>query len=231
VREVPVGPRGQIDESGLPADVPMFEQVVDSEGRIVTSPQGGRMKAAHVAGANIGSPPYVARCVGCHVGHSTLVRDEPLRQPEWFNASTSARVEGTSVAEGSAFRGVVDRATRGPARDVAWIAAGGGGEGVRLTWTIPIEIGAVVLYNVRPDGAAGTDLVVTSSEVIVRRAGVIVDRRHFAGRLSPDGTRLELTGRPADEIEVRVTSVQGRVEGRDLAALAEVETVARLPRR
>jgi hypothetical protein len=231
VREVPVGPHGEIDESGLPADVPMFEQVVDSKGRIVTSPQSGRMKAAHVAGANVGSPPYVARCVGCHVGHSTLVRDEPVRQPEWFNASTSARVEGTSVAEGSAFRAVVDRATRGPARDVAWIASRGGGEGVRLTWTIPIEIGAVVLYNVRPDEAAGTDLVVTASEVIVRRAGAVVDRRTFAGRLSPDGTRLELSGRAADEIEVRVTAVQGRVEGRDLAALAEVETVARLPGR
>jgi hypothetical protein len=102
---------------------------------------------------------------------------------------------------------------------------------VRLTWTIPIEIGAVVLYNVRPDEAAGTDLVVTASEVIVRRAGAVVDRRTFAGRLSPDGTRLELSGRAADEIEVRVTAVQGRVEGRDLAALAEVETVARLPGR
>jgi hypothetical protein len=67
LRTAPVSAAGEIDARGLPVDVPMFEQVVDSRGRIVMSETG----PAHVAGFNA-SAPGERRCIGCHVGHSAI---------------------------------------------------------------------------------------------------------------------------------------------------------------
>ena len=66
VREAPVAKNGRVDESGLPAGVPMFEQLVDAHGSVLRSAHG----AAHVAGFNFGRPGQTASCVGCHRGHS-----------------------------------------------------------------------------------------------------------------------------------------------------------------
>jgi hypothetical protein len=69
VREAPVGPDGSVSE-WLPADTPLFEQVVDSSGRVLLSAHG----AAHVAGFNAGRDGAESRCIGCHLGHSTRIR-------------------------------------------------------------------------------------------------------------------------------------------------------------
>lgn len=69
VREAAVGPNGRVDESGLPAGLPMFEQIVDRDGRVLRAAHG----LAHVAGLNAGAAGGVTRCIGCHVGHSTLL--------------------------------------------------------------------------------------------------------------------------------------------------------------
>lgn len=68
LREAPVGARGEVNERGLPAGVPMFEQLVDSTGRVLMTAHG----PAHVAGSNPGVEGRASRCVGCHLGHSTL---------------------------------------------------------------------------------------------------------------------------------------------------------------
>ena len=68
IREVPVGPRGEVNERGLPADTPLFEQLADSGGRVLMTAHG----PAHVAGLNSGVAGFTTRCVGCHLGHSTL---------------------------------------------------------------------------------------------------------------------------------------------------------------
>ncbi len=73
VREAAVGAGGRVDEAGLPAGLPMFEQLVDREGRVLRTAHG----PAHVAGLNAGSPGGVSRCIGCHSGHSTRVRPGP----------------------------------------------------------------------------------------------------------------------------------------------------------
>ena len=68
IREAAVGANGRVDEPGLPAGLPMFEQLVDAQGRILLGAHG----PAHVAGLNAGAAGAVTRCIGCHVGHSTL---------------------------------------------------------------------------------------------------------------------------------------------------------------
>jgi hypothetical protein len=60
-----------VDVADLPAFVPMFEDLVDSTGRVLRGPRG----LAHVAGLNVGDSRTPSTCVGCHRGHSILVRD------------------------------------------------------------------------------------------------------------------------------------------------------------
>lgn len=67
LRTARISPSGEIDVDGLPVDVPMFEQVVDANGRVLMSESG----PAHVAGFNA-SAPGERLCVGCHVGHSAI---------------------------------------------------------------------------------------------------------------------------------------------------------------
>jgi hypothetical protein len=68
LREERVSPSGAVDVRGLPAGTPMFEQLTDSAGRVLRSAHA----PAHVAGLNAGRAGDTARCVGCHLGHSTL---------------------------------------------------------------------------------------------------------------------------------------------------------------
>ncbi len=68
LREVPVGRHGAIRATGLPAGVPMFEQLADAAGHPLVTAHG----PAHVAGLNAGTAGTVTRCVGCHTGHSRL---------------------------------------------------------------------------------------------------------------------------------------------------------------
>lgn len=68
VREVAVGADGGVDEGGLPAGTPMFEQLVGADGRVLLTAHG----PAHVAGSNVGLAGTTSRCLGCHLGHSTL---------------------------------------------------------------------------------------------------------------------------------------------------------------
>lgn len=75
IRELAVGPDGEVDARGLPADVPLFEQLVDSTGQLLRSAHG----PAHVAGFNAGARGGRSRCVGCHLGHSALLPRSPRR--------------------------------------------------------------------------------------------------------------------------------------------------------
>jgi hypothetical protein len=65
IREVPIRSDGSVDEL-LPADTPLFEQLIDAHGKVLRTADG----PAHVAGYNWGRHGETVRCVGCHVGHS-----------------------------------------------------------------------------------------------------------------------------------------------------------------
>jgi hypothetical protein len=72
IREVPIRPDGSVDEI-LPADTPLFEQLIDAHGKVLRSADG----PAHVAGYNWGRHGTEVRCVGCHIGHSLAPVPKP----------------------------------------------------------------------------------------------------------------------------------------------------------
>lgn len=75
IREAPVAPDGSIRVEGLPAETALFEQLVDRRRGVLPSAHG----PAHVAGSNWAPAGSVARCTGCHLGHSALDPDREGR--------------------------------------------------------------------------------------------------------------------------------------------------------
>ena len=66
VTQAPVPRNGRVDLQ-LPAEAPLFEMLVDENGRALMTAHG----PAQVRGFNAGSQAATSRCSGCHLGHST----------------------------------------------------------------------------------------------------------------------------------------------------------------
>jgi hypothetical protein len=220
VREAKLEASGAVHESDIPGDVPMFEQLVDGQGRILRS----AFAPAHVPGFNFARTGSGTKCVGCHAGHSALPVPKNNLEAKWFNASPSAEAK---VSGGEGAGGLVDRRAKGPVRETGWVAGGSEPPWARLSWAVPIDARAVVLYAPTPDGKAGTDLEVRGCEVVFFRDGQEVGRAP-AGRIRPGGTRIDFPVTRIDAIELRDFRVHGMVEHRPAVALAEIETIARM---
>jgi hypothetical protein len=122
----------------------------------------------------------------------------------------------------------VDRRARNDTLGVAWVAASREGESVTLSWPIPIEVSRLVLYGIRPNRKAGTDIRVKNCRVVLLRDGIIARELADCGPVRPEGTAVDVPPTVIDALRVDLTGVQGRVKGRRIAGLAEVETIARI---
>jgi hypothetical protein len=187
------------------------------------------MGPAHVPGANFARVGSGTKCVGCHAGHSALPVPDNYMRAQWFNASPSAKVEVSSRALGAApARALVDRRAKGPIAETGWVADTPEGAEARLEWALPIECKAFVLYAPTPDRRAGTNVSIRTCEVIWSLGGREVGRQIVRRPLRPGGTRVDISPARIDAVVVRPTQVRGTVGHRRTAALAEIETIARL---
>ncbi len=222
---------GQIGFDNAPANVSMFEQIVDSAGRVL---KGSKGQVAHVIGMNYGRIGTGTKCVGCHSGHTRIPVPPTISEGSFFNVSTSATVTQSSfryVSDSLQFPGkrVVDRKAQNDTSTVNWIANGTANEYVNLKWNVPVDIRRFTLYNVRPNPATNTNIQVTDCEVFFYYNGAQVEHIPATGSISYQGTTFQVPSVPKiDEMRVIVKSFTGTVNGLNAAALAEVETNARI---
>jgi hypothetical protein len=222
---------GQISFDIAPADVPMFEQVVDSLGKVV---RGSTGQVAHVMGMNYGRNGIGTKCVGCHAGHTTIPVPPNLTEGGFFNTSTSATVIASSfrfINDSLQFPGsrVIDRKARNDSLRVNWIANGSNNEFVNLHWDVPIDVRRVTLYNIRPNPSNNTNIQVTDCEVLFYYQSNQVAAISSTGVISVNGSTFSVPATPKiDEMKVTVRSFTGQITGQSVAGLAEVETNARI---
>jgi hypothetical protein len=225
VHEAPVTPQGAVHVDAAPSDLPMFEQLVDAQGRVLRSAHA----TAHVPGFNYTRPGAGTKCVGCHAGHSAIRVPASAGEAEWTNVAPGARVTASSELRGTpGAAAAVDRRTVGEPTEVVWMADGADHEWLRLEFPEPVELRAAVLYGMRMKTKEGGPLVVRRSELVLFEKGR--ERKHVPvdRALSPEGTRVELGGTRIDALEFRPLAIEGKFRGRALAALAEIETIARI---
>ncbi len=224
-REAAVTAAGAVHLEDLPADTPMFEQLIDAHGHVLRSAGG----PAHVPGMNFARLGGGTQCVGCHTGHSAIAVATSASEAAWTNASPSAAVTASSTApECAGARAVADRRAKGNPRTVGWIAQSDTAQWIRMDWGSPIEVRAVVLYAFGVNPREKTDLAVRESEVVLYHRDRVVARFPVARPLAAGGTRIACAPTVADRLEFRVLRATGRVLGRRAVGLAEIETIARL---
>ena len=116
----------------------MFEQIVDSSGKVVSGYKG---QVAHVTGMNFGRPGTGTKCVGCHAGHTVLPVAPTISEGQFFNVSTSSYVTQSSyryINDSLQYPGsrVVDRKAQNDTLTVNWISTGSSNEYVDLKWDL-----------------------------------------------------------------------------------------------
>lgn len=230
LKTAPVFYMGGVHEHDVPAEVPLFEQIVDKDGKVLETTDG---KFAHVAGFNFERLGSGTKCVGCHIGHSMLEVPKNGEDAEWFNASPSARVTASSEfrkSNGTLFSAsnVVDRQARVGGDSVIWVSAEGKGSWVELRWDMPIEARQFVLYNIPKNSSDGTTILVHNCRILLYYDGNEVRTLSHTGGLSSEGTAVSFPPTKIDAAKIIITDYRGAIQRRSLAGLAEVETIARL---
>ncbi|MBS1517551.1 MAG: T9SS type A sorting domain-containing protein [Bacteroidetes bacterium] len=229
-REIALDRDGKIAEGDIPANVSMFEQIVDSTGKVLENKQG---QFAHVTGMNFGNNGSGTKCVGCHAGHTRITVPINLTEGTFTNLSTSADVRESSFKTNGniSYRGqnAVDRKARNTDQTVNWISTGSNDEYVVLKWQIPIDIRGITLYDIIPNQSNNTDIHVTDCEIFFYYQNSIVNHIASTGPLNTNGFSVPVTPiTTIDSAKVIVKSFTGNINNQHVAGLAEVEVNARV---
>lgn len=228
LQEVPIGADGSLNTE-VPADVPLFEQI-RSESDATVPFTGGpyRDGAAHVAGLNFGRPDAIVNCVGCHTGHSMIPVPSQPNDILYTNLAPGATVSVSSTRDPSTNGGLIDRKVLKGEIWRYWNSAPGQqtGQWVRLDFQVPIRVKYVRLYNPRFGDVANSSIQVNRATVQLLQDGNVVFQRRV-GPLSVRGTVALFKYIRCNGVRVNLDSVTGTFYGSHLAALAEVEVVAK----
>ena len=230
LKQVTIDYDGKIAQQDIPANVSMFEQVIDSANHVVVNSRG---KTAHVTGMNFDKNGSGTKCVGCHAGHSLMNLPPNNTEAQFTNFSTSATVTQSSfrTISGVSYFGknLVDRKARNTDLSVNWIAAGSSNEFVELQWPVPVDIREIKLYNIYPNSSNNTNIQVADCEIFLYEGQI--EKGHIAstGPLDINGKSVPVSPYvKADRMKVIVKSFTGTINGISSAGLAEIETIARV---
>lgn len=228
--ELTVQPDGSVRNSNAPANVPLFEQLRGPNGRVpLTGMRSDPDGAAHVAGMNFGRPGERQRCVGCHAGHTLIPVPPTDEAARWSNLAPGATIRVSSALDSRYVSGLTDRRVMKGEVWQYWRSAANqtSGQWVTLTFSVPVSVRQVRLYN--PRSAPNTDLQVHQATVRLfsDEAGTIEVARQTVGRLSTFGTSVEFADVQVRVVRVEIDRVSGRVDGVTCASLAEIEVIAR----
>lgn len=222
---------GGVHEHDLPAEVSLFEQLVDSAGKVLQTTDG---KFAHVSGFNFERQGGGTKCIGCHAGHSMM--DVPMNGSvaAWFNLAPSAQAVSSSYHTSS--RGnahtpdrVVDRQARTGGDSVVWVAGEGSGAWLRLEWPMPVEVREFILYGI-PGGLLSSTVAVDDCEITLFAEGRRVRTIASTGNIGERWRRIPLAPIIIDAAQIVVKKSRGTIDGRKLTGLAEIEAIGRIPR-
>lgn len=233
IGELPVAPNGAVRDEAAPANVPLFEQLRSRDGTVpITRSPTREQGAAHVAGMNFGRPGTVARCMGCHIGHTMIPVPTNPADAEWTNMAPGAALTVSSTRDATQNGGLTDRRVMKGEMRRYWTSASGQytNQWVLLAFPAPIDVRAVRLYNPRQGGEANSSVQVlaTRVEVCADVACNAVTASNGSGALDVSGTSVPFADiRNARAVRVHITDVTGTFYGARVAGLAEVEVIAR----
>jgi hypothetical protein len=225
---------GSVIEGEAPAWLPLFEQLRGAPTGGYTVPRTGGPNpegAAHVAGMNYGAPGAVARCVGCHAGHTLMEVPASDEAARWSNLAPGASLRVSSSRDASQVRGLVDRRAQRGEIWRYWNSAPGEQDGawVALDFPVPVRVRSVRLWNPRFGDEASSTVQVHAATVRLLATPDAVQPLATAesDALSAEGTDVAFPDVVARSVHVTLDDVSGTFYGMQLASLAEVEVIAK----
>jgi len=214
---------GAVREPSAPANIPLFEQLRTPQGlgyRVpLTDPPDNRVGAGHVAGHNFGRPGTVARCVGCHTGHTLIPVPATAEGARWTNLAPGATATASSTGANSP-RHLINRRARTEAAYDHWQSQAGldpATQWVQLTFPIAVHVRTVRLYDPNGSISVGAATVRLYGDT----AGTVQVAQAVSGALADSGTDVSFPDLQARVVRVEFGSVQGTQ-----ASLAEIEVIA-----
>jgi hypothetical protein len=225
-KELPVDEDGGIREPTAPAEVPLFEQLVDSRGNLLTTSSG---KIAHVSGLNSERKGAGTKCVGCHTGHSLI--EVPLNNAfsQWFNAATSAHASASSEWEANGIRYHAQRAIDRQVelgRDTAmWISAPSKAATLTLEWDLPIVTRQISVHPIS-SSYLKTNVIDGARAVKNGRIELFSDAKKVKEFAFQDERLLQLE---VGDVPINKLTVKFESDSVSHFGLGEIEVIARLP--
>ena len=218
--------------ASAPANVPLFEQLRTTARTVpLTHGPNGDLGAGHVAGMNFGPTGATATCVGCHIGHTMIPIPANPADAAWTNLAPGAHITVSSSRTDDAPRWLNDRRVKKAQPGQVWSsnpALPGRGQWIQLEFPAPIRVRTVRLYSPAPAGDAQSTLEI--SEAVVR----LLDDEHGleranrrTGALSSSGTDIAFDDIVTRIVRVEFTQLKGKFYGAAVAALNEIEVIAR----
>ncbi|MDZ4804246.1 MAG: hypothetical protein SGI90_05250 [Candidatus Eisenbacteria bacterium] len=225
VREAPLTATGSVHEHEMPADTPMFEQLIDSDGRVLRGSSG----PAHVPGFNFGRFGSGTKCVGCHSGHSAMPVPKNYESATWTNVAPSAVLTTLGVMNPRfGTRPLVDRRAKGPIDDVACRLVDPEKGRVRLAWPFPIEVREVILYSSESDRGGNKDAGIRLTDITFLHADRPVHHDTVTRALAPAGTHVVVEALQIDALDIQFRRGPGRAGRHPGGAIAEIAVIGRL---
>ena len=231
--EQPITPAGAVAVLA-PANLSLFEQLRGPGGTVpLTLGPLGADGAGHVTGMNFGPPGAVARCVGCHAGHTFIPTPNSDAEAAWTNLAPGASVVVSSTRDADYNGGLIDRRVLKGEIWRYWTSANGApadGQWLRLDFPVTVTVRTVRLYDPRPGDEANSSLHVSSAvvDLCADAACTSVLATQAVGALDVGGTVVnfaQVAG--VHSVRVTLTDVSGTFYGMAVAGLAEVEVIAK----
>jgi hypothetical protein len=218
--------------TSAPANVPLFEQLRTPAHTVpLTRGPGGVSGAGHVAGMNFGRTGATATCVGCHIGHTMIPVPANPADAAWTNLAPGARITVSSSRTDDAPRWLNDRRVTKAQPGQIWSsspALPGRGQWIQLEFPVPIRVRTVRLYSPASGGDPQSSLEVSESVVRLFDDAPGHERAYRRiGALSPAGTDISFDDIVTRIVRVEFTQMKGKFYGASVAALNEIEVIAR----
>lgn len=235
LEEIAVNPDGSVQSQNAPANVPLFEQLRSSDGTVPVTTNAAWVNneyvdgAAHVAGMNFGRPGTTVTCVGCHAGHTLIPVPTDPEAARWTNLAPGASISVSSSRDPQYNISVADRRVMKGELWRYWTSAANQTQNqwVELTFSVPVTIRTIRLYNPRFEAGCNLQVHNTTVRLYSDAAGTIEVAQQQSGALQVAGTDLTFPEVTARVVRIELNSVSGTFFGMNVAGLAEVEVIAR----
>jgi hypothetical protein len=235
LQELAVNPDGSIAPVASPANVPLFEQIRSPQPGYRVPLTGMRENqfspgAGHVAGENWGRPGDVQTCVGCHAGHTLIPVPANRAEAAWTNLAPGAMVNVSSIGPYLYAYNLVNRRVRLDPSHKYWYSAAGQNataQWVKLTFPVPITVRRVVLYNPPSEPGSNTQVQAATVKLYSDAGGTVQVASATSGPVAVTGTGVPFTDVRARVVRIEINAVSGASNGQSVAALAEIEVIAR----